>query len=313
MVLALVCPGQGSQAVGMGKTLADAFPAARAVFDEVDVALGESLSTLMFDGPLETLTQTANAQPALMAVSVAVARVLAAEAGFDAGRDAAFLAGHSLGEYSALTVAGSLDLGDAARLLRLRGKAMQSATPAGIGAMAALLGVDIDDARSIAEAAAGGDVCDIANDNGAGQIVLSGHKAAVERAATLAKERGKRAMMLPVSAPFHCALMAPAAEAMRDALSRINLRAPSIPIVANVSAESTRDPAVLRAGLVRQVTATVRWRESVAAMVGAGVTRMVEIGAGKVLTGIAKRLAPNVAAAACGTADDIRAYSAGSV
>jgi [acyl-carrier-protein] S-malonyltransferase len=237
--------------------------------------------------------------------------VLAIEAGLEIARDAVFLAGHSLGEYSALTVAGALDLGDAARLLRLRGNAMQSATPQGVGAMAALLGVDIDDARSIAAAAAGDEVCDVANDNGAGQIVLSGHRAAVERAAALAKERGKRAMLLPVSAPFHCALMAPAAEAMRAALAQVSLRMPAIPIVANVSAAPTRDPDVLRAGLVQQVTATVRWRESVAAMAAAGVTRLVEIGAGKVLTGIAKRLAPTIAATACGTADDVQAFSTG--
>src|SRR6476619_2730854 len=265
MSFAFVFPGQGSQAVGMGKALAEQFAMARAVFDEVDDALGQKLSILMFEGPEAELTLTANAQPALMAVSLATIRVLEAEAGLDLARDAAFVAGHSLGEYSALAAAGTFSIADAARLLRVRGDAMQNATPVGVGAMAALLGLDAEAAAEVAREAAQGEVCDVANDNGGAQVVVSGHKAAVERAVALAPAKGaKRAVMLTVSAPFHCALMAPAAAAMRDALAKVAMRAPVVPVVANVEAAPLTDPAAIRDALVRQVTATVRWRECVA-------------------------------------------------
>jgi len=309
MKRAFVFPGQGSQVVGMGKALADAFPQARAVFDEVDAALSQKLSTLMWEGPAEELTLTANAQPALMAVSLATLRVLESEAGLDLARDVAFVAGHSLGEYSALAAAGSLSITDTARLLRIRGNAMQEAVPVGEGAMAALLGLEFDAALAVAREAAQGQVCDAANDNGGGQVVVSGHKAAVERAIGIAQEKGaKRAVMLPVSAPFHCGLMAPAAEAMREALSKVTFQAPKVPVVANVEAKPISDPTTLRDALVRQVTDTVRWRESVAAMAGAGVEAFFEVGAGKVLTGLAKRIAPNASATAIGTPDDIAAF-----
>jgi len=309
MKRAFVFPGQGSQVVGMGKALADAFPQARAVFDEVDAALSQKLSTLMWEGPAEELTLTANAQPALMAVSLATLRVLESEAGLDLARDVAFVAGHSLGEYSALAAAGSLSITDTARLLRIRGNAMQEAVPVGEGAMAALLGLEFDAALAVAREAAQGQVCDAANDNGGGQVVVSGHKAAVERAIGIAQEKGaKRAVMLPVSAPFHCGLMAPAAEAMREALSKVTFQAPKVPVVANVEAKPISDPTTLRDALVRQVTGTVRWRESVAAMAGAGVEAFFEVGAGKVLTGLAKRIAPNASATAIGTPDDIAAF-----
>ncbi len=309
MTTAFIFPGQGSQAVGMGKSLADSFAAARAVFEEVDAALSQKLSTLMWEGPAEELTLTANAQPALMAVSLAVVRVLEAEAGLDLKRDAAFVAGHSLGEYSALAAAGTFSVADAARLLRIRGDAMQKAVPPGQGAMAALLGADLDLARAIATDAAQGDVCEAANDNGGGQVVLSGAKAAIDRAIVLAGERGvRRAMLLPVSAPFHCALMQPAAEAMRAALATVTMHAPIVPVMANVGAAPLSDVEAIRASLVAQVTGTVRWRECVEAMATAGVDRFVELGSGKVLAGLVKRIAPGATPLSVGTADDVSAY-----
>ncbi len=309
MTTAFIFPGQGSQAVGMGKSLADSFAAARAVFEEVDAALSQKLSTLMWEGPADELTLTANAQPALMAVSLAVVRVLEAEAGLDLRRDAAFVAGHSLGEYSALAAAGTFSIADAARLLRIRGDAMQKAVPPGQGAMAALLGADLALARAIATDAAQGDVCEAANDNGGGQVVLSGAKAAVDRAIVLAGERGvRRAMLLPVSAPFHCALMQPAAEAMRAALATVTMHAPIVPVMANVGAAPLSDVEAIRASLVAQVTGTVRWRECVEAMATAGVDRFVELGSGKVLAGLVKRIAPGATPLSVGTADDVSAY-----
>lgn len=310
MTRAFIFPGQGSQAVGMGKALADSSSAARAVFAEVDEALGQDLSKLMFEGPADELTLTANAQPALMAASLAVLRTLEAERGLDLARDAAFVAGHSLGEYSALAAAGTVSIADAARLLRIRGQAMQRAVAPGIGAMAALLGPDLETARAIAEEAAEGMVCGVANDNGAGQVVLSGHKEAVERAMALAQGRGvRRAVLLNVSAPFHCALMAPAAETMKAALAEVALNPPVVPVYANVTAGPLTDPGAIREALVAQVTGTVRWSESVAAMAEAGVDRFYELGAGKVLTGLVKRIAPGAAASAVGTPDDIAAYA----
>jgi [acyl-carrier-protein] S-malonyltransferase len=292
MTAAFTFPGQGSQAVGMGKALADAFPAARAVFDEVDDALGEKLTAIIWDGPGETLQLTENAQPALMAVSLATMRVLETEAGFSVGRDAAFVAGHSLGEYSALAAAGSLSTSDAARLLRVRGLAMQKAVPVGIGAMAALLGLDYETAVEVAKEAALDLVCQAANDNGGGQVVVSGDKAAVERALEIAKLKGaKRAMLLPVSAPFHCRLMQPAAEAMAHALAGVTIGRPASPLVSNVLAAPITDPDEIRRRLIEQVTGTVRWRESVAYMASHGVNRFFEIGAGKVLSGLVKRIA----------------------
>ncbi|MFY9291250.1 MAG: ACP S-malonyltransferase [Methylorubrum rhodinum] len=310
MTRAFIFPGQGSQAVGMGKALAESSPAARAVFAEVDEALGESLSKLMFEGPADALTLTANAQPALMAASLAVLRALEAERGLDLARDAAYVAGHSLGEYSALAAAGTFSIADAARLLRIRGQAMQKAVAPGVGAMAALLGPDLETARAIAEEAAEGMVCGVANDNGAGQVVLSGHKEAVERAMALAQGRGvRRAVLLNVSAPFHCALMAPAAETMKAALAEVTLNPPVVPVYANVTAGPLTDPAAIRQALVAQVTGTVRWSESVAAMAEAGVDRFHELGAGKVLTGLVKRIAPGATASAVGTPDDVAAYA----
>jgi [acyl-carrier-protein] S-malonyltransferase len=310
MSTAFIFPGQGSQIVGMGKSLAEAFPVAGRVFEEVDAALSQKLSAVMWDGPAETLTLTANAQPALMAVSLAVIRVLEAEAGLDLKRDAAFVAGHSLGEYSALAAAGAFSIADAARLLRIRGDAMQQAVPAGQGAMAALLGADLELARAIAVDAAQGEVCEAANDNGGGQVVLSGSKAAVERAIALSAERGvKRAMLLPVSAPFHCALMQPAAEAMRAALAQVSLNAPVVPVMANVGAAPLSDPEAIRASLVAQVTGTVRWRECVLAMNEAGVDRFVEAGSGKVLAGLGKRIAAGATTISIGTAEDIANYT----
>ncbi|MFL1463612.1 ACP S-malonyltransferase [Roseococcus sp. DSY-14] len=309
MTLAFVFPGQGSQAPGMGRDLADAFPAAREVFGEVDEALKQNLSRLMFEGPAEELTLTANAQPALMAVSVAVCRVLAAEGGFELGRRVSLVAGHSLGEYSALTAAGAFDLPTAARLLRLRGEAMQRAVRPGEGAMAALLGAEAAQAQAICEAAAQGEVVEVANDNGGGQVVVSGARAAVERAIEGAKAAGiKRAMLLPVSAPFHCSLMAPAAEAMREALGKAALAVPAAPVVANVTAAPVGDPDAIRDLLVLQVTGTVRWRECVAAMVAAGCTRFAEVGAGKVLTGLMKRNAPEAQALTVGTPAEVEAF-----
>jgi len=311
MARAFIFPGQGSQAVGMGKALADAFPQARAVFEEVDAALSQKLSALMWEGPAEELTLTANAQPALMAVSLAAMRVLEAEAGLDLKRHVAFVAGHSLGEYSALAAAGALSISDTARLLRIRGDAMQRAVPAGEGAMAALLGLEFDAAAEVAREAAQGDVCDPANDNGGAQVVVSGTKAAVERAVALAQARGsKRAVMLAVSAPFHCALMRPATDAMREALAGVTIKAPVVPVVANVEAAPVADPDAIRDALVRQVTGTVRWRESVAFMAGQGVSAFVEVGAGKVLTGLVKRIAPGAAGMAVGAPDDVAALKA---
>ncbi|MEM1343957.1 MAG: ACP S-malonyltransferase [Pseudomonadota bacterium] len=305
---AFVYPGQGAQTVGMGAALAEAYPAARAVFEEVDEALGEALSRLINEGPLETLTLTENAQPALMATSMAAMAALKAE-GVEVGT-AAFVAGHSLGEYSALAAAGSLSLADTARLLRLRGRAMQEATPVGTGAMAAILGLDYAAATALADAAAEGAVCQAANDNDPSQVVLSGDKAAVERAAGLAKEHGaKRAMMLPVSAPFHSALMSPAAEAMAAALAETTLATPTVPLVANVTAEATTDPEAIRRLLVEQVTHRVRWRESVLWLAAAGVSETVEIGAGKALSGMVKRTAKGVSARAVSTPDDVRALA----
>ena len=313
MAKAFVFPGQGSQAVGMGKALAEAFPAARAVFDEVDAALGEKLSALMFEGPEADLVLTANAQPALMAVSLAATRVLEAEAGLDLARDAKFVAGHSLGEYSALAAAGAFSLADAAKLLRLRGKAMQAAVPVGQGAMAALLGLDYETGVAVAaeaQAEAGG-VCQIANDNGGGQVVASGSKAAVDKAIEIAKGKGaKRAMLLAVSAPFHCALMQPAADAMAAALASTNIVAPKVPVVANVVASAVSDPVEIRDLLVKQVTGTVRWRECVGYMAANGCDRFVELGAGKVLTGLLKRLADGATGMSVGSPQDVEAYKA---
>ncbi|CAH1648416.1 (acyl-carrier-protein) S-malonyltransferase [Hyphomicrobiales bacterium] len=309
MTTAFIFPGQGSQTVGMGKSLAENFPVAKAVFDEVDAALSQKLSAVMWEGPAEELTLTANAQPALMAASLAVVRVLEAEAGLDLKRDAAFVAGHSLGEYSALAAAGTFSIADAARLLRIRGDAMQKAVPAGLGAMAALLGAELDQARAIAADAAQGEVCEAANDNGGGQVVLSGAKAAVERAIALAGERGvKRAMLLPVSAPFHCALMQPAADAMREALAKVAMQAPVVPVMANVGAAPLSDPEAIRHSLVAQVTGTVRWRECVQAMAAAGVTDFVELGSGKVLAGLVKRIVAGSTQSSIGTAEDVAAY-----
>lgn len=308
MARAFVFPGQGSQDVGMGKALADTFPAARAVFDEVDEALGEKLSAIMWEGPKETLTLTENAQPALMAVSVAVMRVLEQEKGFSLSGNVAFVAGHSLGEWSALTAAGAFSIADAARLLRLRGQAMQKAVPVGVGAMAALLGVGIDVAEKVAAEAAQGDVCQIANDNEPTQVVLSGHKSAIDRVAEIGKAHGvRRAVPLPVSAPFHCRLMQPAADAMAEALASVTVRAPVVPVVANVLAQPISGPEEIKKRLVEQVTGTVRWRECVATMAAAGVTDFYEIGAGKVLAGLVKRTAPNVNATSIGTPADVDA------
>ena len=311
MSIALLFPGQGSQSVGMGKALAEAFPAARRVFEEVDDALGERLSALVWEGPIDRLTLTENVQPALMTVSLAALRALEAETGFNAARDAVFVAGHSLGEYSALAAAGAFSVADTARLLRVRGQAMQKAVPVGEGAMAALLGLEFEQASAVAAAAAQGEVCEAANDNGGGQVVVSGHKAAVERAIELAKDRGaKRAMMLPVSAPFHCALMRPAAEVMAQALAGVAISPPAPPLVANVVAQAISDPAEIRQRLVEQVTGMVRWRECVAAMAGEGVNQFCEVGAGKVLSGLVKRIAAGATARAIGTPEDIRAFTA---
>jgi [acyl-carrier-protein] S-malonyltransferase len=311
MAVAFVFPGQGSQAVGMGKALAAAFAPARAVFEEVDAALGDKLSAIIFDGPSEALTLTENAQPALMAVSLAVLRVLEAEAGVNLKRDAQFVAGHSLGEYSALAAAGALTIGDTARLVRTRGRAMQKAVPVGTGAMAALLGLDFDQAAAVAAEAAQGQICQAANDNGGGQVVVSGDKAAVERAVEIAKSKGaKRAMLLPVSAPFHCALMQPAADVMADALGKVSIKSPVVPVIANVLAKPISDPADIVRALIAQVTGTVRWRESVTFMAGAGVKTFYEIGAGKVLSGLIKRIADGASGNAIGTPDDIAAFKA---
>lgn len=303
---AFVFPGQGAQAIGMGKALADAYPAAKAIFDEVDDALGESLSSLIWDGDIETLTLTKNAQPALMATSLAAMRALEAEGVSITAAD--FVAGHSLGEYSALAAAGAISVADTARLLRTRGTAMQEAVPVGVGAMAALLGLDFEAATAVAEEAAQGQVCQAANDNDPSQVVVSGHKEAVERALTIAKEKGaKRALLLPVSAPFHCALMKPAADVMAEALDDVQINAPAVPVVANVRAAAISDPVMIRSLLVEQVTGSVRWRESVLWMADQGVTEAWEIGAGKALSGMIKRISKDVATNNVGTPDDVAA------
>lgn len=307
MSVAFTFPGQGSQAVGMGKILADTYPEAKAVFDEVDDALDQKLSEIMWDGPEADLTLTANAQPALMAVSLAAMRVLEAK-GLDLKLVASFVAGHSLGEYSALAAAGGLDIATAAKLLRVRGDAMQSAVPVGQGAMAALLGLEFDVAVEVANDAAQGEVCQAANDNAPGQVVVSGHVAAVERAVEIAKARGaRRAVLLPVSAPFHCSLMGPAGEAMAEALAKADIKAPAVPLVANVLATPISDPAVIRERLVEQVTGTVRWRESISWLAGNGVDTFVEIGTGKVLTGMVKRIARDTKGIAVNGPEDIDA------
>lgn len=306
---AFVFPGQGAQTIGMGRALADAYPAAKAVFEEVDEALQEKLSALIWDGDIDTLTLTLNAQPALMATSIAAMRALEAEGIAVAAAD--FVAGHSLGEYSALCAAGSLSLTDTARLLRARGAAMQEAVPVGVGAMAAILGLGFDDVVAVAEEAAQGEVCQAANDNDPSQVVVSGHVAAVQRAIEIAKGRGaKRALLLPVSAPFHCDLMQPAAAAMSDELAAVVISAPQVPVVVNVRAEAVTEPDRIRALLIAQVTGSVRWRESVQYMEGAGVTQFWEIGAGKALSGMIKRIAKGAETRAIGTPEDVVAAKA---
>lgn len=304
MTRAFVFPGQGAQAIGMGKALADAYPAAQAVFDEVDDALDEKLSQMIWEGDIADLTLTRNAQPALMATSIAAMRALESR-GLSIDR-ASFVAGHSLGEYSALAAAGALSVANTARLLRTRGQAMQSAVPVGKGAMAAILGLDLETVRAVADAAAQGEVCQAANDNDPSQVVVSGATAAVERAAEIAKEKGaKRAVMLPVSAPFHCALMQPAADVMADALAVVEIKTPSVPVVANVRAEAVTDPDLIRQLLVEQVTGSVRWRESVEYMIAKGVTETWEIGAGKALSGMIRKIDRSVAGKTIGSPDDI--------
>jgi [acyl-carrier-protein] S-malonyltransferase len=310
MSVAFVFPGQGSQSVGMGRALSDTFACARRVFAEVDDALGDKLSTVMWEGPSERVTLTENAQPALVAVSLAAMRVLEVEAGVDLGRDASFVAGHSVGEYSALAAAGSLALADAVRLVRTRGRAMQEAVPVGTGAMAALLGVEFEQAAEIAAEAAEGEIVQAANDNGAGQVVVSGHKTAVERAVEIAKAKGvRRATMLPVSGPFHSALMKPAAGVMADALAKVMVRPPAVPLVANVLARPTSDPAEIVQGLIDQVTGMVRWRESVAFMAQA-VTSFYEVGSGRVLSALIQRMAKGARCLAIGAPDDVAAFRA---
>ncbi|MBP2294665.1 ACP S-malonyltransferase [Azospirillum rugosum] len=309
MTRAFVFPGQGSQAVGMGRELAEAFEVARLTFEEVDDALNQRLSRLMFEGPDADLTLTENAQPALMAVSVAVMRVLKDQGGLDFGKHAAFVAGHSLGEYSALCAAGAFSLADTARLLKLRGQAMQKAVPVGKGAMAALLGAELEQAQSIAADAAQGDVCTVANDNSSGQVVISGHAEAIDRAIVLAAERGlKRSVRLPVSAPFHCPLMQPAADAMADALANVTIGAPAVPVVANVTASAVSDPNTIRRLLVEQVTGMVRWRESVLFMKEQGVDSLVELGSGKVLSGLAKRIDKELAGTSVQGPADVESF-----
>jgi len=309
MAAAFMFPGQGSQAVGMGQALAENFAPARAVFNEVDAALGEKLTAVMWEGPAEKLTLTENAQPALMAVSLAVLRVLQTEAGLDLARDVQCVAGHSLGEYSALAAAGALSISDTATLLRIRGRAMQEAVPVGAGAMAALLGLSFEQASEVAAEARDGQVCDAANDNGAAQVVISGDTSAVDRAIELAKKRGaRRAVKLPVSAPFHSALMRPAAEVMAHALSQVALNKPAVPVISNVTAAAITDPGKILEALIAQVTGTVRWRESISAMAHAGVTAFYELGAGKVLCGLAKRIAADAECFAIGTPEEVRAF-----
>lgn len=306
MTTAFLFPGQGSQAVGMGRSLYESEPAARNVFEEVDEALGEALSTVIFEGPDDALRLTENTQPALMATSLAAVRAFEARRGHALADEGAFVAGHSLGEYSALAAVGALTVGDAARLLRLRGRAMQSAVPVGEGAMAAVLGLELEEVEAVAAEAAGDQVCDVANDNAPGQVVVSGNKEAVERAVEIAKGKGaKRSLLLPVSAPFHCRLMAPAADAVCKALTDIAFERPALPVVTNVAAAPESEPDVLKQSLIEQVTATVRWRESVQALVQAGVERAIEFGSGKVLTGLSKRIDRSLASNAIGTADDL--------
>lgn len=310
MSKAFVFPGQGSQVVGMGKTLAENFETARLVFQEVDDALNEKLSRIIFEGPEDTLTLTENAQPAIMASSMAIFRVLEKEIGLNLAKSASFVAGHSLGEYTALAAAGTFTLSDTAKLLRLRGQAMQRAVPAGLGAMAAILGPDLDVVAKIAAEAAQGEVCSIANDNSPGQVVISGHKSAIERALEIAKEHGaKRAILLAVSAPFHCSLMQPAAEAMEEALASANLSAPSVKLIANVTAEAVTNPITIRELLVKQVTGQVRWRESVEYMKAQGVTETVEIGVGKVLTGLTRRIEKDLIATSIAGVEDLDAFA----
>ena len=309
MAIAFVFPGQGSQAVGMGLALANAFPVARRTFEEVDEALSEKLSGVMWQGPAETLTLTQNAQPALLAVSIAALRVLETEAGLNLARDAAFVAGHSLGEYSALAGAGAFELADAVRLVRLRGLAMQEAVPVGVGAMAAVLGLEFDAATQVAADAADGQICAAANDNGGGQVVISGAKEAVERAVEIARARGaKRAMMLPVSAPFHCRLMEPAAAVMARALADVAVKQPVVPVIANVVAAPVVEPERIVRSLVEQITGTVRWRESVAFMAAQGTRAFYELGSGKVLSGLIKRIAEGADTLAVGTPQDVEAF-----
>lgn len=309
MSRAFVFPGQGSQAVGMGKDLADSFAEARAVFQEVDDALNQPLSKLMFEGPEDQLILTENAQPALMAVSMAVVRVLQGQGKVDLAKTAAFVAGHSLGEYSALAAVGTFSLADTARLLKLRGQSMQKAVPVGVGAMAALIGAEFEQAKEIAAEAAQGEVCEAANDNAPGQVVVSGHKTAVERAIKIAADKGiKRAVLLPVSAPFHCALMQPAADAMAEALAGVTMHNPAVPLVANVTAATVTDAATIRDLLVKQVTGTVRWRESVLFMKANGVDTLVELGTGKVLSSMAKRIDKDMAGTAINSPADIEAF-----
>lgn len=311
MAVAFVFPGQGSQDVGMGRDLAQTYKTAQAVFDEVDAALGISLSRIIWEGPKDVLTLTENAQPALMAVSMAVIRVLEAEKGLRLQDKVSYVAGHSLGEYSALAAAGALSLGDAARLLRARGQAMQKAVPVGQGAMAALLGVGLDVAEKVAAEAAQGDVCQVANDNEPTQVVLSGHKTAIDRVGDVGRKHGvRRALPLPVSAPFHCALMQPAADAMAEALASVEVRKPVVPVIANVLAEPISDPDEIRRRLVEQVTGTVRWRECVMRMGALGVTDFYEVGAGKVLAGLVKRILKDANATSVGSAADVDAAAA---
>ena len=308
MAVAFVFPGQGSQGVGMGRELAEAYGAAREVFEEVDAVLSQNLSQIMWEGPKETLTLTENAQPALLAVSMAVMRVLEQEKGFSLKGKVKFVAGHSLGEYSALAAAGAFSLADAVRLLKLRGQAMQAAVPVGKGAMSALLGVGIDVARKVAQAAAQGDVCQIANDNEPLQVVLSGDKSALDRVLEVGKQFGvRRTVPLPVSAPFHCALMQPAADAMAEALASVDVQVPIVPVVANVIAEPVTDPAEIKMRLVEQVTGTVRWRECVTYMTANGVTDIYEVGVGKVLAGLVKRTEKTLNAISIGTPAEVDA------
>ncbi|MGB0796808.1 MAG: ACP S-malonyltransferase [Paracoccaceae bacterium] len=308
MARAFVCPGQGAQSIGMGKALAEAYVESKQVFEEVDDALGESLSKLIWEGDIDVLTLTENAQPALMATSLAAARALTREGmGVETAN---YVAGHSLGEYSALAIAGALSIADAARLLRTRGKAMQAAVPVGVGAMAALLGLDFETASQVAKQAAGDEVCEAANDNDPAQVVVSGHKAAVERAVELAKEHGaKRAVLLPVSAPFHCSLMSPAAAVMKEALSEATIISPSVPIVSNVKAQAVSDPDEIRELLIQQITGSVRWRESVMWMAQNDVSEIWEIGAGKALSGMVRRIDREVECKNIATPEDIRALS----